>query len=123
MLAAQADGKTIETIEGLAESGRLAALQKAFIARNAAQCAFCSSGMLLTAYELVRDGAVSTRQEIRDWCRAWSERAADHEQMGRLARAERHVISAGEHLDRAAVYYHFAKFLFVHDPTQMKAMQ
>lgn len=67
MLAAQADGKTIETIEGLAESGRLAALQKAFIARNAAQCAFCSSGMLLTAYELVKDGTVSTRAEIRNY--------------------------------------------------------
>ena len=52
-LAAQISGKTVDTIEGLSESGKLAELQAEFIARNAAQCGFCSSGMLLTAYELV----------------------------------------------------------------------
>ncbi len=65
-LAAQASGKTIETIEGLTESGKLAALQNEFIARNAAQCAFCSSGMLLTSYELASSGARLTRAEIRE---------------------------------------------------------
>lgn len=46
----------MDTIEGLAESGKLAELQAEFIARNAAQCGFCSSGMLLTAYELLSSG-------------------------------------------------------------------
>ena len=55
-LAAQISGKTVDTIEGLTESGKLAELQAEFIARNAAQCGFCSSGMLLTAYELVSSG-------------------------------------------------------------------
>lgn len=64
-LAAQAQGKRIETIEGLSESGALDALRTAFIARNAAQCAFCSSGMLLTALELVRSGECYSREEIR----------------------------------------------------------
>src|SRR4030088_767706 len=52
-LAAPVSGKTVGAIEGLSQSGKLADLQKAFIERNAAQCGFCSSGMLLTAYELV----------------------------------------------------------------------
>jgi carbon-monoxide dehydrogenase small subunit len=65
-LAAQASGRTVDTIEGMAESGRLAALQEAFIARNAAQCGFCSSGMLLTAYELVASGAKLSRGEVRE---------------------------------------------------------
>jgi aerobic carbon-monoxide dehydrogenase small subunit len=66
-LAAQISGKTVDTIEGLSESGKLAELQAEFIARNAAQCGFCSSGMLLTAYELVTSGEVVSRAEIREF--------------------------------------------------------
>jgi carbon-monoxide dehydrogenase small subunit len=66
-LAAQISGKTVDTIEGLAESGKLAELQEEFIARNAAQCAFCSSGMLLTAYELFLTGEVMSRADIREF--------------------------------------------------------
>jgi carbon-monoxide dehydrogenase small subunit len=66
-LAAQISGKSVDTIEGLTESGKLAHLQREFIARNAAQCGFCSSGMLLTAYELVRSGRTLSRAEIRDF--------------------------------------------------------
>jgi len=65
-LAAQIAGKSVDTIEGLSESGRLAELQQAFVERNAAQCGFCSSGMLLTAYELVTSGVRATRAGIRD---------------------------------------------------------
>ena len=53
MLAAQADGCRVETIEGLAESGALADLQRAFRAENALQCGFCTPGMLLTAHALL----------------------------------------------------------------------
>jgi aerobic-type carbon monoxide dehydrogenase small subunit (CoxS/CutS family) len=66
VLAAQVSGRSVDTIEGMSDSGRLAALQREFIARNAAQCGFCSSGMLLTAYELVSSGAKLSRTEIRD---------------------------------------------------------
>jgi aerobic carbon-monoxide dehydrogenase small subunit len=65
-LVAQASGKRVDTIEGLSQSGKLAELQAEFIARNAAQCGFCSSGMLLTAYEIVSHGAAYTRSEIRE---------------------------------------------------------
>ena len=65
-LAAQVAGKAVDTIEGLSQGGRLAALQQAFFARNAAQCGFCSSGMLLTAHEIVSDNVKLTRAEIRE---------------------------------------------------------
>lgn len=66
MLAVQADGKRVDTIEGMSAKGMLGELQEAFIARNAAQCAFCSSGMLLTAFELVSEQKPVSRDEIRD---------------------------------------------------------
>src|SRR5262245_16100600 len=53
MLAAQADGCWVETIEGLAESGAIAHLQRAFRFENALQCGFCTPGMLLTAHDLL----------------------------------------------------------------------
>lgn len=65
-LAAQISGKSVETIEGLTESGLLAQLQKEFIERNAAQCGFCSSGMLLTAHELLSSGEPLSRADIRE---------------------------------------------------------
>jgi len=54
MLAAQADGCRVETIEGLAERGELATLQQAFRLENALQCGFCTPGLLLTAHDLLQ---------------------------------------------------------------------
>jgi len=56
-----------------------------------------------------------------DWLDAWCAEAAVHEELGRRALAEGCQRSAGAHLARAAVYYHFAKFLFVHDLPRMTA--
>ena len=66
-LAVQAAGRKVDTIEGMSTSGALAELQQEFIARNAAQCGFCSSGMLLTSYELVQQGGDLSRDEIREF--------------------------------------------------------
>jgi aerobic carbon-monoxide dehydrogenase small subunit len=66
-LAAQISGKSVDTIEGLTDNGKLAELQAEFIARNAAQCGFCSSGMLLTAYELLSGGEQMSRADIREF--------------------------------------------------------
>lgn len=66
-LAAQVSGRAVDTIEGMSDSGKLAALQSEFVARNAAQCGFCSSGMLLTAYELLASGAKPSRSQIREY--------------------------------------------------------
>jgi carbon-monoxide dehydrogenase small subunit len=65
MLAAQCDGATVDTIEGLSDSGELADLQAAFERRNALQCGFCTPGMLLTAQELLQRGGVPNRDTIR----------------------------------------------------------
>jgi len=77
---------------------------------------FVANGVALADFEDVTAAIASWG----DWCRAWSGRAAIHEAMGRAALAQGKHLSAGEHLERAGVYYHFAKFLFVHDITQMK---
>lgn len=65
MLAVQANGCRVDTIEGLSDSGELARLQKAFHAKNALQCGFCTPGMLLAAQDLILKGGKPTREEIR----------------------------------------------------------
>ncbi len=77
---------------------------------------FVANGVALADFQDVTASIASWA----DWCRAWSARAAVHEAMGRAALAQGNHLSAGEHLQRAGVYYHFAKFLFVHDLAQMK---
>jgi carbon-monoxide dehydrogenase small subunit len=67
VLAVQADGRKVNTIEGLSESGALADLQEAFIKRNALQCGFCTSGMLLAAHELVETQPDASREAVREW--------------------------------------------------------
>ncbi len=66
VLAVQADGGVVETIEGLSDSGEIADLQAAFIARNALQCGFCTPGMLMAAQDLLLHNATPTREEIRE---------------------------------------------------------
>ncbi len=67
MLAVQADNCVVETIEGLSDAGELQDLQSAFLKHNAAQCGFCSPGMLLTARELVKSGSATNRKAIREY--------------------------------------------------------
>jgi carbon-monoxide dehydrogenase small subunit len=66
MLAVQANGCTVETIEGLSDSGELKKLQQAFHEKNALQCGFCTPGMLLAAQELVAQKKKFTREQIRE---------------------------------------------------------
>ena len=67
MLAVQADGGSVETIEGLSESGKISDLQEHFLNRNAGQCGSCTPGMLLTADALLEANASPTRMEIREF--------------------------------------------------------
>ncbi len=78
---------------------------------------FVANGVVLTDFEEIT-GALKSYDE---WCAAWSARAAHHEQLGREALKGGHQLTAGECLQRAGVYYHFAAFLFVHYQSQMKA--
>ncbi|WP_417769447.1 (2Fe-2S)-binding protein [Stappia sp.] len=65
-LAAQLDGAEVWTVEGLTDTGDLADLQAAFVARNALQCGFCTPGMLFAAADVLASGAVPSRAEIRE---------------------------------------------------------
>ena len=65
MLAVQADGCRVETIEGLSDSKELAPLQKAFHEKNALQCGFCTPGMLMAAQDLLNKKQSVSREEIR----------------------------------------------------------
>jgi aerobic carbon-monoxide dehydrogenase small subunit len=65
-LAAQSDGASVETIEGLSDSGEIADLQAAFRDRNALQCGFCTPGMLIAAQDLLTQEAEPDRARIRE---------------------------------------------------------
>lgn len=66
LLAAEVQGKSIQTIEGLAAGGRLSPLQKAFVAADALQCGFCTSGMVMSCHALLRSRPRPSREEIRE---------------------------------------------------------
>ncbi len=77
---------------------------------------FTTNGVTVSDFERV------TRRVERwaDWCAAWSEMGAEHEALGRRALDDGRLLSAGQHLSQAAVYFHFAKFVYVEDLDQMR---
>ena len=67
VLAVQADGRDVETIDGASDRNDLTDLQQAFHARNALQCGFCTAGMLLTASALLSEKPDASRDEMREY--------------------------------------------------------
>ena len=65
LLAVQADGSVVETVEGLAEDGELTRLQQSFSEHHALQCGYCTPGMLMSATALLRENASPSDDEIR----------------------------------------------------------
>jgi len=65
MLAAQLEGRTLLTIEGLASNGELHVVQQAFVEHGAVQCGFCTPGMVLATLDLLRRIPEPTREEVR----------------------------------------------------------
>src|SRR5262249_25729814 len=66
ILAVQANGSAVETIEGLSDSGEIDDLQAAFRERNALQCGYCTPGMLVTAQDLLLQCSMPDRERIRE---------------------------------------------------------
>ncbi|MCS6892944.1 MAG: (2Fe-2S)-binding protein [Rhodovarius sp.] len=66
VLAASLDGAEVTTIEGLSDSGEVQDLQAHFVARNAAQCGYCTPGMIMTAADILRHHPDATREQIRE---------------------------------------------------------
>ena len=67
ILAAQADGANVTTIEGVAQNGELHPMQEAFRENHGLQCGFCTPGMVMSALDLVNTNKSPSEQEIRDW--------------------------------------------------------
>ncbi len=67
MFAAQAEGCTVDTIEGLSDSREIEELQSAFVLTNALQCGFCTPGVLMAAQALLRDEPDPSRERIREY--------------------------------------------------------
>ena len=67
VLAVQASGRAVETVEGLTDGGSVRDLQDAFVTRNALQCGFCTPGMLMAAAELLETQPDASREEVRVW--------------------------------------------------------
>jgi carbon-monoxide dehydrogenase small subunit len=66
MLAVEADGREVVTVEGLAPEGGLSRLQEAFVEGNAVQCGFCTPGVLIVAHALLKRNPHPTEEEIRE---------------------------------------------------------
>jgi aerobic-type carbon monoxide dehydrogenase small subunit (CoxS/CutS family) len=66
LLAVQADGATVETVEGLSGDGELTKLQQSFSDHHALQCGYCTPGMLMSATALLREHPRPTDQEIKE---------------------------------------------------------
>ena len=96
-LAVQCEGASVETIEGLSDTGKIADLQSAFVERNALQCGYCTPGMLFAAEELLGKGGTPSRVAIREhlsgnYCRCTGYHAiVDAIEAVALARAGAHA--------------------------------
>jgi aerobic carbon-monoxide dehydrogenase small subunit len=109
MLAVQCDGARVETIEGVSDSGEIADLQQAFVARNALQCGYCTPGMLLSAQELLAASSdVPSREAIRayisgNYCRCTGYQAiVDAVEVVAQARHSSSVSGTGKAVEREA---------------------
>ena len=87
MFAVQADGAELLTVEGLAQDGKLHPLQEAFWEHHALQCGFCTPGMLLAAYDLLRVNPAPTEEEIRSGLSAVLCRCTGYEGIVRAVQA------------------------------------
>ena len=67
MLAVQAEGADVLTIEGVAKDGKLHPMQEAFREHHGLQCGFCTPGMVMSAIDLVKNNKNPSEQQIRDW--------------------------------------------------------
>ena len=67
MLAVQATGAEIKTIEGVADNGTLHPMQEAFRDNHGLQCGFCTPGMVMSALDLVKNNADPSEQDVREW--------------------------------------------------------
>ncbi|MBI3799427.1 MAG: (2Fe-2S)-binding protein [Deltaproteobacteria bacterium] len=96
MLAVQADGAELLTVEGLAREGRLHPLQDAFWEHHGLQCGFCTPGMLIAAYDLLQTNPTPTEEEIRAGLSAVLCRCTGYHGIVRAVQAAAECLRGGE---------------------------
>jgi aerobic-type carbon monoxide dehydrogenase small subunit (CoxS/CutS family) len=97
MLAVQAEGSEIVTVEGLARDGRLHPLQEAFRDHHGLQCGFCTPGMLLAALDFLRMHPDPTESQIREGLSAVLCRCTGYQGIVNAVKAAAPVLRGGEH--------------------------
>jgi len=95
MLAVQADGADITTIEGVAEDGRLHPMQAAFHEHHGLQCGYCTPGMIMSALDLVKHNPDPTDHEIREWLEGNLCRCTGYQNIVRAIRAGAEAMRSG----------------------------
>lgn len=95
MLAAQADGHAVETIEGLAQNGEMHPVQQAFHEHHALQCGFCTPGMIMSAVDLLRRNPRPSEVEVRDWLEGNFCRCTGYHNIIKAVRAASGVMGEG----------------------------
>jgi carbon-monoxide dehydrogenase small subunit len=95
MLAAQADGSDIVTIEGIAQNGELHPMQEAFREHHGLQCGFCTPGMIMSALDLVKQNPEPSEKEIREWLEGNLCRCTGYQNIVRAVAAGARAMKAG----------------------------
>jgi len=101
MFAIQAEGRDVRTLEGLADDGRMQALQKHFHERNALQCGFCTSGMLITAHQYLGSDEIPSRDGAREYLSGNYCRCTGYQAIVEATLAAAEELSAAEELPDA----------------------
>ena len=107
VLAAQTDGRTVTTIEGVADSDALHPVQQAFIDHDGFQCGFCTPGQIMSAIACIAEGHTSNDTEIREWMSGNICRCSSYPQIVDAVRAAAKTLATSTegHPD-AALYLH-----------------
>ena len=96
MLAAQADGSEVTTIEGVAQGGELHPMQAAFREHHGLQCGYCTPGMIMSALDLVKNNPDPDDREIRGWLEGNLCRCTGYQNIVRAIRAGAEAMRASE---------------------------
>ena len=95
MLAVQANGVDIVTIEGVAKNGQLHPMQEAFREHHGLQCGFCTPGMIMSALDLVEQNPDPSEKEIREWLEGNLCRCTGYQNIVRAVKAGAESMKAG----------------------------
>ena len=96
MLAVQANGAEVTTIEGVADNGALHPMQEAFREHHGLQCGFCTPGMIMSALDLVGTNPDPSEREIREWLEGNLCRCTGYQNIVRAVKAGAESMRSGE---------------------------